>query len=202
MEQRSSFVFYRSFSNAIDTLTDEEEQLKLYKAIVSYALDGTPPELTGVLAGYFELMRPQLDANYKKYLNGCKGKEYGVLGKEYGKQGGRPKKEKTPQKPPKNPPNDNVNDNENVNVNVNVKGGAPRAPYIGGVNAPRHPYGENGNIYLTDGEIENLKREHPNEWKDAVDGLSNYLEATGRRLKGAQYYKSVVGWMESNEEYY
>ena len=55
----------------------------------------------------FLLIKPQIFANYKKYFNGLKGKDYGQLGGKYGKLGGRPK----------NPPN--VNDNVNDNVNGN-----------------------------------------------------------------------------------
>ena len=39
MEQRDSFVFYRSYYEAIKDLNDEE-QLTLYKAIFEYALNG------------------------------------------------------------------------------------------------------------------------------------------------------------------
>ena len=44
---KDSFVFYRSFAEAIDDLPDQE-QLMLYRAIKEYALNGNEPELTGL----------------------------------------------------------------------------------------------------------------------------------------------------------
>ena len=70
--KRDSFVFYRSFYEAIKELTDEE-QLTMYKALAKYALEGELDELTGVWKVVFTLVKPQLDANNKKYTDGKKG---------------------------------------------------------------------------------------------------------------------------------
>ena len=110
MIQRDSFVFYRSYFNAIETLPDAS-QLKLYRAIVQMSLNGKEPKLPGILKGMFELILPQIKANQKRYKNGLKGKEFGVKGKEYGVLGGRPKSRLsppefppiTPEEPPKSP---------------------------------------------------------------------------------------------------
>lgn len=99
--ERDSFIFYRSFYEAIRELADEE-QIKVYKAISEYALDGNELELTGVSKAIFTLIKPQIDANTKRYENG--------------KKGGR--KPKQNQNETKTKPN--VNDNVNVNVNDNV----------------------------------------------------------------------------------
>lgn len=115
-EQRKSFIFYRSFSECLISLEDSE-RLKMYEAITSYALDSVEPKLTGCLKGMFALIRPQLDANIKRWKNGYKGAEYGF-------KGGRPKTE-TPNKPLKNPtetPNYNHNLNHNDNENENCIG--------------------------------------------------------------------------------
>lgn len=86
--ERNTFLFYRSYAEVLEDLSDEEAG-KLYKAISKYALDGVEQPLEGYLAGYFRLIKPQLDANKTKYENGSKG--------------GRPrKKEKTEIKPNKN----------------------------------------------------------------------------------------------------
>lgn len=45
---RDSFIFYRSFARAINTLTDTE-RLALYDALVAYALDGTEPDRKSVV---------------------------------------------------------------------------------------------------------------------------------------------------------
>ena len=115
--ERESFIFYRSFAEQLQKLSDEPFK-RIMCAVFAYAFDGVEMELETYEDIIFGLIKPQLDANNKKYENGCKGAEFGKLG-------GRPKKpqenpNKTPQKPQENPtltPNDNVNDNVNVNVN-------------------------------------------------------------------------------------
>ena len=112
--ERESFVFYRSFRDALGELPSKM-RLQIHEAIADYSLDGVEPELTGVAKAIWLLVKPQLDANTKRYVNGCKGSESGHLG-------GRPRKRKTPTEPQTNPnetPNDNVNDNVNDNENDN-----------------------------------------------------------------------------------
>jgi hypothetical protein len=70
--RKNSFVFYRGFSDAIDELPDAE-QLQMYRAIKNYALDKQEPNFTGEAKRFFMLIKPQLDANYKKFVNGHKG---------------------------------------------------------------------------------------------------------------------------------
>lgn len=122
--QKESFVFYRSFAYTIDRLP-AEIQLLLYKAITAYALDMKAPSFEDCpdrvfLEAIWESIRPQLDANHKRYLNGCKGAEYGKLGGA--PKGNQNARKKQPLINPKTTPNvnDNVNDNDNVNGNDNV----------------------------------------------------------------------------------
>ena len=73
MERESSFVFYRSFKEAIDNCP-EEDRLAIYESIVSYALDGTPPEITGgAIRIVWPLIEPQLNANRDKRKAGRRG---------------------------------------------------------------------------------------------------------------------------------
>jgi hypothetical protein len=112
---RDSYIFYRSFYEAINDLPDKE-QLEIYQAISSYSLDFKEIKLTGISRTILTLIKPQLEANKKRYLNGTKGAVHGA-------KGGRPKTPSKPQdKPlinPKLTPNKNVNVNKNVNLNVN-----------------------------------------------------------------------------------
>jgi hypothetical protein len=119
---RDSFVFYRSFNESIKGLPDVV-QLALFRAVVAYGLDQLTPDFTGVpqkpfVEAIFAGIRPQLDANHKRFLNGYKGKEYGRLG---GAPKGNTNARKQPQNNPKTTPNVNVN--ENVNGNVKGAGG-------------------------------------------------------------------------------
>lgn len=86
---RDSFVFYESFYDAISEL-DCVKFYEIMRAIMGYALYGEEPELTyAETRMIFKLIKPQLDANQKRYEDGKKGAEYGKLG-------GRPKKNKNP----------------------------------------------------------------------------------------------------------
>lgn len=111
---RESFIFYRSFFDALVGM-DKENQADCLMAIADYALNGKDPTLTPAVRMFFTLVKPQLDANQKKYESGCKGASFG-------KFGGRPRKNpnETPQKPQENPkPTPNDNDNDNVNEKEN-----------------------------------------------------------------------------------
>ena len=116
---RDSFVFYRSFFEALNGLTFDEKG-KCYNALADYALNSVIPEsMEPVAKIFFTMARPQIDANIQKHENGCKGAKFGRLG-------GRPRKnpEETPVKPQTNPsltPNENVNDNVNENI-ISPKG--------------------------------------------------------------------------------
>jgi len=89
--QRDSFIFYRSYKKAIKRLK-KEEQFKILWAIINRSLgDEEDGELTGITQGMFELIIPQIEANQRKYLAGLKGTEYGKLG-------GRPRKQNNPER--------------------------------------------------------------------------------------------------------
>lgn len=117
--ERESFVFYSSFLKAIRAIKKRDIQAELALAIIEYGITGETTECGEVVSVAMELIKPQIEANNKKYINGMKGAEYGV-------KGGRPKKEKpqenpkeTPKKPQENPSlTPNVNDNDNVNDNI------------------------------------------------------------------------------------
>lgn len=106
-EQKDSFVFYRSFYNAIKKLK-KKDQLTIYSYICEYVFDQKTGSLEGVPAAIFDLIKPQIDANLRRYENGKKG------GKPKTKSKPRPNLDLT-----KTEPNVNVNVNDNVNVNVN-----------------------------------------------------------------------------------
>lgn len=63
---KDSFIFYRSFYEALKHLPDKEFK-ELFLAISEYALNGTEPSLEGSLNALFLLIKPNLDANLKRY---------------------------------------------------------------------------------------------------------------------------------------
>lgn len=124
---RDSFVFYRSFMEAIEDLPAEDFK-RCVVSLTEYALDDKEPDASGVVKTFFKLAKPQVDANNKRFENGCKG--------------GRPRKNEnqtiTKAKPNHNQTitkgKPNVNDNVNVNdndINISPKilkwGGKQRA---------------------------------------------------------------------------
>lgn len=96
-EKRDSVVFYRSFYEAIKELPSEQKGI-IYDAIFEYSLNFNEVALSGMNATIFTLIKPQLEANNKKYYNGKKAKR-----KQNGSKTGA-----------------NVNGNANANVNDNV----------------------------------------------------------------------------------
>jgi hypothetical protein len=112
---RDSFVFYRSFYEAIRELP-RDVQGEVYAAIMEYALNGEcrTEHLKPIARSIFTLIKPQLNANIARF--------------EAGRKGGAPVGNKNAckvdtQKQPttkKQPRNNQKQPNENVNVNVNV----------------------------------------------------------------------------------
>ena len=120
--KRESFIVYKSFFCLIKMLKPKE-RLKIFEAMFEYGFDSTIPEFDNeTTQAVWEGIYPQLRANQRRYENGLKGKEFGVLG-------GRPNNnpngdcEETPMglilETPKITPNENVNENVNDNVNDN-----------------------------------------------------------------------------------
>lgn len=70
--ERNSFMFYRSFFEALRCLPDED-RLQAYDALVEYALNGVEIEVSGAAKAMLYMAKPQIDANNKKYQNGQKG---------------------------------------------------------------------------------------------------------------------------------
>lgn len=107
---RDSFIFYRSYYEAMSGLKDKDK-LQLFSAISELSLNNNDIKLTGICKNIFTAIKPQIVANSERYENG--------------KKGGRPKKETIGFKKTKTigyenkKPNENDNDNENVNENDN-----------------------------------------------------------------------------------
>lgn len=104
--KRDSMIFYRSFYESLNGL-DSIIKAEVYDAIFSYGLDFQDPNFTNEIArALFTLIRPQLDANLKRFNNGLKPKTKQIESKTEAKQ-----------KQNESKPEANVN----VNVNVNNK---------------------------------------------------------------------------------
>lgn len=118
-EKANSFLFYRSYVEALEVLPSEK-QLNYIKAIFAYALDDIEPEFeTAAERGMFTLIKANLDSCDKRYKSSV----------ENGKKGGRPPKKESEKKPNSKPngnlknnpakPNQNLNKDDNDNDDDN-----------------------------------------------------------------------------------
>lgn len=107
---RESMVFYKSFLASI-RLLPKKHQLQFYNALFDYGFDGVVPDnLPGGAAALFNALKPQIDANNRKFENG--------------KKGGRPKgnQKETKPKPNNNQSITKPKPNEYVNEYLNGDG--------------------------------------------------------------------------------
>lgn len=149
---RDSFIFYRSFYEGIKELP-RDVQGEVLTAIMEYSLNGvTTIQLKPIAKAMFILIKPQIDANTKRYENGKKG----------GRPSNKNNQNKTETKPNHNQketkakPNVNDNDNDNVNYNVLKKE----------INKEKNDF-ENENIDLLEkGKKEKEKKVAPKKEKD------------------------------------
>ncbi len=181
--ERESFIFYRSFYEAIKE-TDKETQVSLFDAICKKALYDEETELKGTAKILYTLIKPQLDANNKRYSDGSKG--------------GRPKKttgfenEKTTGfeiEKPNNNVNENVNDNDNENIYTLSKA---KASTSGAAKASKHRHGQFKNVLLKDEELQALQRDFTN-WEELIEFLSEYIEMKGYKAKS--HYLCIRKWV-------
>lgn len=111
-QKRESFVFYASWWEAIKDLP-RDIQGEVLTAIVEYGLNGvttgSPKQITKAI---LTLVKPQIDANYQRFINGCNGGR-----KPNGNQDETETKPKPNQSDTESEPNVYVYDNDNVNVN-------------------------------------------------------------------------------------
>jgi len=131
---RDTMIFYRSFYEAIKELPPENK-IEVYDAIFSYSLDFSEPDLSGISKTIFTLIKPQLDANIKRFENGKKPKqkqkeseteakqkqkESETEAKQKQKESETEAKQKQKESKTETNNNNNVNNNNNNNKNINV----------------------------------------------------------------------------------
>jgi hypothetical protein len=109
---RDTTIFYRSFYEAIKEL-DIQHQQQLYNGIFEYSLDFKEQNFTGVCKTVWTLIKPQLDANLKRFENGSKPKVKQTKSEIEAK----PKQEESKTEANNNN-NNNVNNNKKNNKNI------------------------------------------------------------------------------------
>lgn len=181
---KDSFVFYKSFYEAIHKVQDKSLKADIFEAICELALNENVIELDDTVGAIImDLITPQILANNERYENG--------------KKGGAPKGNQNAKKQLKQPmvdfknnskqPNVNVNVNENENVNVNKKENKKE----------KNVYGEFKNVLLTDDELEKLKQRFP-DYELRIEKLSNYIASKGAKYKS--HYATILSWARNDKE--
>ena len=186
---RESTVFYRSFYEAIKEL-DAELQAQVYSAIFEYALNFNEVELKGVAKTVFTLIKPQLDANQKRYQNGTQAKQKQNVSKTEAKD----KQVESKVIPNVNVnANENANENENVNVNAKVSRSHFRAPtYDEILNFMKERNGLAGNVW-NDGKLVSESK-----------AFFNHYESNGWMVgknKMKNWEAAVRNWMNNNSKF-
>lgn len=113
-------VIYRSFYDAIKLLPDDT-QLEIFRAIYDYGLDGFEPELSKSALPFWTLIKPNIQANRKKWESGCKAKrkQSGSNTEAKGKQSTSKTEAKHKHKASTRQANVDVDVDEDANVDVN-----------------------------------------------------------------------------------
>ena len=140
MAENQSFVFYRSFADALEKMEPEECKACLM-SLCSYALDGEERADTPISGMFLSLVKPQIDANTKRREAGrCGGKANGSTAEAKRSkpkqteanvkqnEANRSKVEANGSKRKQTEANvkqSEANANANVNANVNVKDNPP-----------------------------------------------------------------------------
>jgi hypothetical protein len=199
---RDSCIFYRSFFEALKDLPPET-RANLYDAIFEYSLNGTEIELSGIEVTIFRLVKPQLDANNKRFENGCKPKN---------KQTGSKTEAKDKQTGSEIEANVNVNENDNENVNPNanensktdVRTDNDTKIFIDKVlNRYGISEGQNPRAYMDKYSMistymfSELKESEIPEFRKQISFYFNYKDKTGE-IKHALPKLIKEGWKEAN----
>ena len=122
MAENQSFVFYRSFADALEKMEPEECKACLM-SLCSYALDGEERADTPISGMFLSLVKPQIDANTKRREAGRRGGK--ANGSTAEANGSKAKQNEANPKQSEANANANVNANVNANANANVKDNPP-----------------------------------------------------------------------------
>ena len=216
---RDTTVFYKSFVDAIETQS-KEIQAEIYHLVFDYAFNGTEPnqeEYNSVSIAMFMLMRPQIDANNKKYENGKKGgrtkaepndNQTVTKSKPKANQAETKTEPKSEKEEPNDNDNDNVNDNDNDNVNANVLKDVSSEPEETPATEPTSPtvaeivLNDKSKAKITQAEVDQWKKLYP-----AVDVLQElrkmtaWCEANPTKRKTKRGIKAfIVNWLSREQD--
>lgn len=179
MAKKDSFVLYTEQKAVLDKLTDEQAG-KLIKAIYEYVEIGKMPELDNVLDLVITPFKTVLDKDKAKYEEVSKARA--EAGSKGGKQNKQTESNKNKSKQKKQLQTkgsncdeyDNEYDNDSIKENIKKK------------------YGENENVEFTDEEYEKVKAYFPNDYKERIQALDDYIQSKGKKYN--DFFATLRTW--------
>lgn len=192
-DKKDSFVFYRSFLEALEEL-DAEDFKAAVIALAEYGMDKKEPDCKGVVKAIFTLAKPILDTNYQKW--------------EKSKTGGRPKQnqEETINKPSINQeqtiskPSDNQEQTKSkpyvdVDVDVNVDVEEKKKRTRTKPKPDKLVFGEYKHVRLTIEQYDKLAADYGEQMRDdAVRRLDEYIQEKPK-YKSEDHNLAIRRWV-------
>jgi hypothetical protein len=167
---KDSFIVYRSFFDAIEPLSDAD-QLALLKQIFEFGLNHIELDLEPLPRAMFSLIKPQLEANHKRWISGNKGGRP-KTSEDVKRTKGKPNNNQTITKPePNKNKNVNKNNNANVNKNNNIDEFVPNNASLITVNSV-YP---NCDVNSLVDNFKDQARNRAKPFKDLQSGFRNYV---------------------------
>ena len=184
-----------------DEYSEDERKTMCYAVFMYRNGEGIEPSFEDrSMRTCWRNIKREIDANVKKY------EETTEKNRANGAKGGRPK---NPQKPnetqnnrsvfgetQQNPqkPNETLYDNEYDNDNeYDLKKEKNKKK-----KEPKKPFGEFGNVMLTDAEYIKIQERFPLDYDDRIEKLSAYIASTGKKYK--DHRATIMNWARRDEE--
>lgn len=201
--QEKGFIFYRSFYDALKMSTPKV-RLEVMDAICRYSFEGDVPQMSGTANALFILIKPLLDANEKRSVDG--------------KKGGAPRGNKNAKKQAEV---NNYDDKKQPVLISNNNGKQPMVILDDDKKQPKkekekekeieserenketlpptQTYGIFSNVTLSDSEYAKLKELYPNDYQGMIDNLSAYIRKTGKDYNN-QHMAVLIKWASEDEK--
>ena len=191
MEERATFKFFRSFYEAAFHLTDKEQQADFLMAICAYALNGDEPQLEGVAAALFLLVKPNIDASRKKAENGASGASKREANAKQTASKTEANRKQTASKREANvkQPASEEGSRKKEEGSKDVGGNNPPTPF--GKDKDRVQWAEH--VFMTVSDHEKLMKQYGEaDTKRLVEILDNYKGSSGKKYKDD--YRAILSW--------
>lgn len=212
-KQRESFIFYRSFAEALDGLSDKD-RLAILDAIIAKSLYFEEKPLKGIQKNLFALIAPQIEANNKRYLNGCQEKKK----QNESKTEANNKQDKSKDEANNKQTISKTQANENDNVNDNIISPPYNPPPLKVVDRERKLSEFDLSLFTnkTIDTVDNITRNYPRKGFIQTNAQCAILNAIQREMdKGnneeqactiidngvTSYMKAVKNWQKKDKRF-